>query len=515
MNVLKFSILRRRTLEIRVVDASVDKTEADAVVVHIFEDAKQLGDVATAVDKALEGAISSLVDQGVAKGKVAEVNIIHTLGKLPARMVAVVGLGKRADLRLDKVRGSAGEVCRTLRKLNCRKVAMTAYGAEELGIEPEAVAGAISEGAVLGLYDFAKYKKAEHEDIETLMLTIRQKEKVQAVQSAVNKGKLIAEATSLARDMVNEPANYMTPSQMAEVARSVAGKYGLELKILEREDMKAMGMGALLGVAEGSEQPPKLITMSYRGNQHSGKAVGFLGKGITFDSGGISIKPSEGMEEMKTDMAGAAAVIAAIAAIAQLKPAINVTAIVAATENLPSGTALKPGDVLKAMNGKTIEVISTDAEGRLTLADALGYAQQLGLSPLIDLATLTGACRVALGTLYSGVFSNNQKLADRVLKAAETSGERMWQMPMPDEYKEQNKSEIANVKNVGNRAGGAITAGLFLAEFVGDVPWVHIDIAGTAHSTKESGYIVKGATGVGVRTLIELALSEARAEEAA
>ena len=502
-------------MEIRVVDASVDKTEADAVVVHIFEDAKQLGDAATAVDKALEGAISSLVDQGVAKGKVAEVNIIHTLGKLPARMVAVVGLGKRADLRLDKVRGSAGEVCRTLRKLNCRKVAMTAYGAEELGIEPEAVAGAISEGAVLGLYDFAKYKKAEHEDIETLMLTIRQKEKVQAVQSAVNKGKLIAEATSLARDMVNEPANYMTPSQMAEVARSVAGKYGLELKILEREDMKAMGMGALLGVAEGSEQPPKLITMSYRGNQHSGKAVGFLGKGITFDSGGISIKPSEGMEEMKTDMAGAAAVIAAIAAIAQLKPAINVTAIVAATENLPSGTALKPGDVLKAMNGKTIEVISTDAEGRLTLADALGYAQQLGLSPLIDLATLTGACRVALGTLYSGVFSNNQKLVDRVLKAAETSGERMWQMPMPDEYKEQNKSEIANVKNVGNRAGGAITAGLFLAEFVGDVPWVHIDIAGTAHSTKESGYIVKGATGVGVRTLIELALSEARAEEAA
>jgi len=502
-------------LEIRVIDASIEKIEADAIVVHIFEDAKQLGDVATAVDKVLDGAISSLVNRGEAKGKFAEVNIIHTLGKLPARMVAVLGLGKRAELSADKVRGSAGESCRTLRKLSCRKVAMAPYGAEELGIEPEVAAQAIAEGAVLGLYEFVKYKKAEHEDIETLMLTIRQREKVQAVQSAVNKGKLIAEATSLARDMVNEPANYMTPSQMAEVARSVAGKYGLELKILEREDMKAMGMGALLGVAEGSEQPPKLITMTYRGNRHSEKAVGFLGKGITFDSGGISIKPSEGMEEMKTDMAGAAAVIAAVAAIAQLKPAINVTAIVAATENLPSGTALKPGDVLKAMNGKTIEVISTDAEGRLTLADALGYAQRLGLSPLIDLATLTGACRVALGTLYSGVFSNNQNLVDRVLKAADKSGERMWQMPMPEEYKEQNKSEIANVKNAGNRAGGAITAGLFLAEFVGDVPWVHIDIAGTAYSTKESGYIVKGATGVGVRTLIELALSEARAGEAA
>jgi leucyl aminopeptidase len=515
MNVLKFNVLRRRILEIRVIAESIDKIEADGVIVHIFENAKQPGDVVAAVDKALDGAIGSLVDRGEAKGKFAEVNIIHTLGKLPARMVAVVGLGKREELSVDRIRGSAGESCRTLRKLNCRSIATTPYGAEEPGIELEAAARAIIEGAVLGLYDFTRYKKPEHEDIESIVMTIRDKGKIQAVQSAVNKGKLIAEATSLARDMVNEPANYMTPSQMAEVAKSMAGKYGLELKTFEREDMKAMGMGALLGVAEGSEQLPKLIAMSYRGNERSQKAVGFLGKGITFDSGGISIKPSEGMEEMKTDMAGAAAVIAAIVAIAQLKPAINVTAIVAATENLPSGTALKPGDVLKAMNGKTIEVISTDAEGRLTLADALSYAERLGLSPLIDLATLTGACRVALGTLYSGLFSNNQNLADKVLKAAERSGERMWQMPMPDEYKEQNKSEVANVKNAGNRAGGAITAALFLAEFVDDVPWVHIDIAGTAHSTKESGYTVKGATGVGVRTLIELALSEARAEEAA
>jgi len=217
---------------------------------------------------------------------------------------------------------------------------------------------------------------------------------------------------------------------------------------------------------------------------------------------------------MKDDMAGAAAVITALGAIAQLRPKINVTAIIPATENLPSGTALKPGDVLKAMNGKTIEVISTDAEGRLILADALSYAQKLGLSPIIDLATLTGACRVALGTLYSGVFGNDQDLIDKILKAAEKTGERMWQMPMPEEYKEQNKSEIADVKNTGNRYGGAITAALFLAEFVDNNPWVHIDIAGTAFSSKESGYIVKGATGVGVRTLVELALSEAKSQEA-
>jgi len=277
--------------------------------------------------------------------------------------------------------------------------------------------------------------------------------------------------------------------------------------------MEAMGMGALLGVAKGSNQPPKLITLSYKGDKRSEKTLGFLGKGITFDSGGISIKPSEGMGDMKDDMAGAAAVMTALGAIAQLKLKINVTAVVPATENLPSGTALKPGDVLKASNGKTIEVISTDAEGRLILADALSYARKLSLSPLIDLATLTGSCRVALGTLYSDLFGNNQDLVNKVLRAAERTGERMWQMPMPEEYKEQNKSEIANVKNTGNRYGGAITAALFLAEFVNDTPWVHIDIAGTASSNKESGYTIKGATGVGVRTLIELALSEAKSQE--
>jgi leucyl aminopeptidase len=272
--------------------------------------------------------------------------------------------------------------------------------------------------------------------------------------------------------------------------------------------MEAMSMGALLGVARGSSQAPKLIVLSYRGNRQSDTALGFIGKGVTFDSGGISIKPSEGMGEMKDDMAGGAAVIAALSVIAQLKPKVNVTSIVPATENLPSGTALKPGDVLKAMNGKTIEVTSTDAEGRLILSDALSYAQKLRLSPLVDVATLTGACRVALGTLYSGLFGNDQRLADKILKAADRTGERFWQMPMPEEYKELNKSDIADIKNTGNRYGGAITAALFLAEFVGNTPWVHLDIAGTASASKENGYVVKGATGVGVRTLVELALSE-------
>jgi leucyl aminopeptidase len=501
-------------LEIKVIVGNIAQIEADAIVVNLFEGAEQPGGATVAVDKALDGAISTLISRGEIKGKFGEVSIVHTFGKLPARMVAIAGLGKRQDFNVDKIRGIAGEFCRALRKLNCHKIATILHGAGIGGVELEASAEAIAEGALLGLYSFTKYKKPEYEDIEEMLIVVREKEKVPILEPATGKGMTVALATNLARDMVNEPANYMTPSQMAEEAKEIASKYNLEFKVFDREDMEAMGMGALLGVAKGSNQPPKLITLSYKGDKRSEKALGFLGKGITFDSGGISIKASEGMDEMKGDMAGAAAVMMALGAIAQLKPKINITAIIPATENLPSGTAFKPGDVLKAMNGKTIEVISTDAEGRLILADALSYAQKIGLSPLIDLATLTGACRVALGTFYSGLFGNDQDLVNKVLKAAERTGERMWQMPMPQEYKEQNKSEIANVKNTGNRYGGAITAALFLAEFVDNTPWVHLDIAGPALSNKESGYIVKGATGVGVRTLVELALSEAKSQEA-
>ncbi|MFW6118355.1 MAG: leucyl aminopeptidase [Chloroflexota bacterium] len=497
-------------MEIKVIVGDIAQIEADAIVVNIFEGVEQPSGATAAVDRALDGAISSLISRGEIKGKFGEVNIVHTFGRLPARMVAIAGLGKRQDFNVDKIRGVAGEFCRALRKVNCRKIATILHGAGSGSMELESSAEAIAEGAILGLYGFAKYKKPEYDDIEEILIAVREEEKVPILELAIGKGKLVADVTNLARDMGNEPANYMTPSRMAEAAEELARKYDLKIKVLDRQDMEEMGMGALLGVAKGSEQPAKLIILSYQGDEHPKKALGFLGKGITFDSGGISIKSSEGMWEMKDDMAGAAAVITALGAIAKLKLKINVTAIVPATENLPSGTALKPGDVLKAMNGKTIEVISTDAEGRLILADALSYAQKLGLSPLIDLATLTGACRVALGMLYSGLFGNDSDWVNKVLGAAERTGERMWHMPMPEEYKEQIKSEIADVKNTGNRYGGAITAALFLAEFVGNTPWVHIDIAGPRLSTKESGYIVKGATGFGVRTLIELALSEAR-----
>jgi leucyl aminopeptidase len=497
-------------LEIKVTTGDITQVEADAVVVNLFEGVEQPAGAAAAVDKALDGAIGQLIRQGEIKGKAGEVGIIHTLGRLPARVVAVAGLGKRQDFDLDRVRRVAGDFSRCLRKLNCHRLATILHGAGTGGIEPEASAEAIVEGSVLGLYNFGRYKKPEYEDIEQMIIVEREESKLSALERGVRKAKIVAEATNLARDMVNEPSNCMTPTHMAEVAREVAERYKLELDVLSSEKMEQMGMGALLGVVRGSNEPSKLIVLSYKGDEGSGRTLGFIGKGVTFDSGGISIKPSEGMAEMKGDMAGGAAVMVALSALAQLKPRINVTAIVPATENLPSGTALKPGDILKAMNGKTIEVISTDAEGRLILADALSYAVKQGLSPLIDLATLTGACRVALGDGYSGAFGNDQQLMESILRAASESGEKLWQMPMPEEYKEQNKSEIADVKNTGDRYGGAITAALFLAEFVDNTPWVHVDIAGTASSSSESGYIVKGATGVGVRTLVNLAFSLAK-----
>jgi len=496
-------------LEIKVIVGDVTQAEADAIVVNLFEGEQPAGATA-AVDKALGGAISHLIDSGGIKGKFGEVSIIHTFGKLPAGIVAVAGSGKRRDFTVDRVRGVSGESCRSLRKLNCRNVATVLHGADIGGIDPEALAEAIVVGSLLGLYNFARYKKPEYEDIKEILIVEKDEDKLPVLERGVCKGKVMVEATSLARDMVNEPANHMTPSRMAEIATEVAGKRNLEVKVFDSNEMETMGMEALLGVSRGSKQAPKLITLSYKGNESSESAIGFIGKGVTFDSGGISIKPSKDMDEMKDDMAGGAAVVAALSAIAQLKPKINVVGVIPATENLPSGSALKPGDVIKAMNGKTIEVKNTDAEGRLILADALSYAVKHDLSPVVDLATLTGACCVALGTGYSGAFSNNQELMERVLKAAGRAGEKLWQLPLPEEYKEQNKSEIADIKNIGDKYGGAITAALFLGEFVGNTPWVHLDIAGTACSSKESGYVVKGATGVGVRTLVELALSLAK-----
>ncbi len=496
-------------MEIKVIASDVLKVKAGAIIVSFFEGKKDLDDDLASIDTALEGAISELVSQGGIKGKLDEITAIHSLGRLVADRVVIMGLGKKEKLTLDKIRGAVAETCRHLRKSMVDNIATIAHGVGVGNTTLEGSAQAITEGALLGLYSFRKHitKEDEYSEVNKLTIVSGKKADIHLLEQGCHKGRILAEATNLTRDMVNEPANYMTPNDMAEVARKIAKVHSLKLTILERQKMQDLGMGALLGVAQGSCQPPKFIILNYKGRDTDDIDLALVGKGITFDSGGISLKGREKMDEMKSDMAGGAAVLAAISAIAQLKIGLNATAIVPAVENLPGGSALKPGDVLKSMIGKTIEIISTDAEGRLILADALGYANKLKPKYIVDVATLTGACKVALGDICTGVMGNNQELIDKVIAAGTQTGESMWQLPMYEEYKEQNKSNIADIKNVGDKGADTITAAQFLAEFIGDTPWVHLDIAATSFGDKERRYITKGATGVPVRTLVNLALA--------
>jgi leucyl aminopeptidase len=494
-------------MEIKAATGDITKSKVDAIIVNHYEGIKQPEGDAAVVDRALDSAITQLIRQGHIKGKLNEITLIHSLGRLPAGRIAIIGLGKKKELNTNKVRGAVAETCRYLRGKSVVSVASGEQGAEINGIKTEEAVQAITEGALLGLYTFRRHMTKKENDFgEIKLFTIFGKEK-RALEKAIEKGQIIAEAANWTRDIVNEPSNFMTPTDMALAAEQLSKKYGLDVEVFERDKMKELGMGGLLSVSQGSQQPPKFIILTYKGRESKDIDAALVGKGITFDSGGISIKPSEHMEDMKGDMAGGASVMGSIMAISQLKPKINVTAIVPATENMPSGSAQKPGDVLTAMNGKTIEVINTDAEGRLILADALSYANKLGAKVIIDAATLTGACQVALGKICSGAFTNNQTLLDKVTAAGKEVGELAWQLPMFDEYTEAIKSNVADIKNVGNRYGGAITAAKFLEEFADKTPWVHLDIAGTFDTDKEKGYLVKGATGVPVRTLVQLVLS--------
>jgi len=496
-------------VEIAVSAGDISGIEADAIVVTVFEGAGSLEGATGVADQALDGAIRRLAVQGEIKGKLGESTLIHSLGKLAAARVVVIGLGKEADLKQDGVRGVVAETMRMVRGKGATSVATVALGAGTAGIGHEAAGQAIAEGALLGLYQFRRHltKEAEHGEIERLTIVDPDEANVPALEQGCRRGEVTATAANLARDMVNEPSNYMTPTDLAAEAVRVAETHGLAHEVLDKEQIEELAMGALLGVARGSHQPPKFIVLRYRGRDSEDVDIALVGKAITFDSGGISLKPSNSMLDMKADMAGGAAVTGAMTAIAQLKPAVNVLALVPATENMPGGNALKPADVVTAMEGKTIEIISTDAEGRLILADALGYARKQGAKRIVDVATLTGACVVALGTICTGVFGNDQELIDQVVAAGTEAGEKMWHLPTFDEYKEQNKSDVADIKNSGGRDAGAITAALFIGEFAGDTPWVHLDIAGTDVTDKQKKYYVKGATGIPVRTLVNLVLA--------
>ena len=497
-------------LEIRVAATDVTQYQGDALVVNLFDGVKKPGGATAAVDAALGGAIAALIRDGEIKGKWGERTVVHTLGKLPAERVVVAGLGKQAEFTLDRVRAVVAESLRHMRRLGARRVGTILHGAGAGGFAADAAAQAAAEGTLLGLYRFLRYKKngdnADGRDLSELTILERAPAKARAIQRGVDRGRILAEAANFARDLVNEPGNVLTPTELANRAAAMARRADLKASVLKPPEMRRLGMGGLLGVARGSQEPPRLIVLEHRGGRGRGPVLGLVGKGITFDSGGISIKPAERMEDMKGDMAGAASVIGAMQAIAALKVPLRVLAVAPCTENLPSGTALKPGDILRAMNGKAMEIINTDAEGRLVLSDALCYARKLGATHLVDVATLTGACVVALGHVRTGAFTNDEQWFAAVRAASEAAGEKLWQLPMDPEYDELIKAETGEIKNTAGRWGAAITAAKFLEHFVEKTPWVHLDIAGTSDTEKEKGYAVKGATGVMVRTLAALAL---------
>jgi leucyl aminopeptidase len=479
----------------------LEQIEADALVVVAFE--KEDGQPVRAAGFA-GGWIEELYAAGEFKGKALETALLHRPPGLKCAKLLAIGGGKLSAFGSAELRKLTGAAVRALKPKGCRRIAFDAGFAS-----PDHVAAAV-EGALLGDFETDRYKTENQDERKTVdSFTLVLAEVRPEHEQALATGRIVAGSQNFARELVYEPGNRLSPSVLAGHAVRMADEQGLECELMDRDRMKQLGMGALLGVAAGSNEPPMLIIVRYRPEQPAagGAHLGLIGKGVTFDSGGISIKPSENMDKMKYDMAGGAAVLGAMRAIAQLKPGIPVTALIPAVENMPGGSAQRPGDIVTTLSGKTVEVLNTDAEGRLILADAITYAKRLGCTHLIDAATLTGAIVVALGYVNAGVFANDDALLGKVLAASKAAGEKMWHMPIDDEYKEPLKSAFADMPNTGTRWGGAITAALFLKEFVESTPWVHLDIAGTAWLEESKPFLAKGPSGLPVRTLIGLAMA--------
>jgi leucyl aminopeptidase len=454
-------------------------------------------------DAAVREAAKDVIASGEVKAKSFETTILHNPAGLKAKRLLLLGGGKKKSFSAVELRKLAGAAVRTLKGKGLRSFA---FVLPDSGIAAPDAVRSIVEGAIIGNFDpgYYKTKDKEKDDQKIDAVTIVVSKSDPALEAALDTGRIIGESQNFTRDLVNEPSNRMTPTMMAERAKKMASEVGLVCETYAGDKIKALKMGAFWGVAQGSDEPPALIVLRYdppgaTENVH----LGLVGKGVTFDTGGISIKPSDGMEKMKYDMAGAATMMGAIRAIALLKPKVKVTAIILATENMPSGKAQKPGDVQIAMSGKSIEIINTDAEGRLILADGLAYARQLGCTHLVDAATLTGAVVVALGHVNAGIFASTDEIYERFSKANRQAGEKMWRLPLDDEYKDLIKSDIADMVNAGSRYGGAIFAAMFLKEFAEDTPWIHLDIAGTAWMEESKPWIAKGPSGIALRSLVE------------
>jgi leucyl aminopeptidase len=450
---------------------------------------------------AVDAWAKELYVSGEFTGKALEMATLHQPEGLSAKRVVLMGLGKGEKVDAALLRRVGGAAVRGLKAKGILDIAFVLPAAHKDAASTQA----LFEGAVAGDYEPDQHKsrkEAKHAEHFTVFAPGASSDLAEAARV----GTVIGESQNFTRGLVNEPGNVLTPQVMAERAKNMAQSYGLDCDVLDEDRMRQLGMGSLLGVAQGSAEPPALIVLSYTPEQaKEGVHFGIVGKGVTFDTGGISIKPSESMEKMKYDMAGGAAAIGAMMAIAQLKPSVKVTAFIPAVENMPGSRAMRPGDILTSMAGKTIEVLNTDAEGRLILIDAFTYAKQQGVTHIIDAATLTGAISIALGAVNVGVFTNDEAWQAKVLEAAKAAGEKMWALPMDEEYKEMLKSAFADMPNIGSRGAGSITAALFLKEWVEDTPWVHLDIAGTAWIDEAKPHLAKGPTGVALRTFVELA----------
>ncbi len=477
------------------VTTTAGATAADVVVVGAAKGLK-LGPGATELDRALGGGLSAHLERIRFKAEVGSAEAIPTFGRLPAHSVLILGLGAEDAVTPEQIRRAAGTAA--------RKTGAYTTVALDLGNGKPGALGAAVEGYLLGAYQFTRYKsKPELPKTEQVLLL------GEGDDEEVRRSEVTAEATNWARDVVNEPAGARGPSEFVELARARAEAGGVGIEVLDKSALAERGMHGILGVGQGSAHPPRFVILRYEPEGAVG-FVGAVGKGITFDSGGLSLKPADAMETMKTDCSGAAAVVAAVTALPRLQPSIRVTAAIPLAENMPGGSAIKPGDVIRHYGGHTSEVLNTDAEGRLVLADALAWMAEQQPEAMIDFATLTGGMVVALGRKVSGFFANRPELADEIRDAAARSGERVWEMPIIDDLRQEMDSEVADIKNTGQRAGSPIFGAIFLADFVGDVPWIHVDIAGPARCEKEEHYLRKGGTGVGTRLLIEWIEQRAR-----
>jgi len=482
------------------------QVEDQAISFGVFQNQKQLKGELKVLDSILSGTITELLGTGDFTGKLNQITLIYPQGKIKSKRVILVGLGQKEKFGLDRIRQAAGTLCKKAKELKIKSFSSQVFGGKQRRFSMQDSSQAALEGILLAAYQLGDYKTVEKDDlfeIEEVTLIDSDRTNIPEIQRGAKLGEIFSWGTNLARDLINHPANVITPTKLAQVAVDLSKEHKFKCNVLSLADIRKLKMGALLGVAQGSNEPPKFIILEHLPKRRRGGTVVLVGKGITFDSGGISIKPSEKMEEMKADMSGAAAVLATVSSAARLNLPVHLVGLIPATENLPSGTAQRPGDILTSYSGKTIEVINTDAEGRLILADALSYAGKFKPKAIVDIATLTGACIVALGHVGAGMMGNDANLKGRILQASQRTGEKIWELPLWEEYEKQIKSDLADVKNTGGRPAGTITAALFLKKFVGDYPWVHLDIAGMDLEEKEQPYVPKGAIGFGVRLFLQ------------